>query len=111
MTPRDPYTPWKLWAALALALIALPIACQTVQAKPVFQSSLSGGRISVVLHDEPCTVAGSPKNLRWRGTWVEDGKVYEGCWGFFPNDIVVMYFDDGTATAIPAQLFRQASNT
>lgn len=31
--PRDPYTPWRLWALTALALILIPVACQPVKAQ------------------------------------------------------------------------------
>ena len=49
------------------------------------------------------------KNLPYRATWVEGGKVHEGCWNLHGQS-VAMYFEDRTVAAVPAGHFREAVN-
>lgn len=89
-------------------LIALVIACllYAVKAKadPVFQATAQEG-VRVVLHNDKCTLD-AVTNLPYKATWEEKGKTFQGCWGPRPDmGVVVAYFDDRTAVAIPLQAF------
>jgi hypothetical protein len=109
MTPRDPYTPWRLWALAALVFILLPIACHQANAEARFIAR--SGTAVIVLHDEPCALP-AVTNLLFRATWLQDGKLNEGCWS--PSavlPVVMMYFDDKTVAVAPVQAFEKANGT
>lgn len=89
-------------AVLALLLAALP-----TDGAPLFRAE-DGGAI-VTLHSEPCALK-EVINLKHRATWIEKGKVSEGCWGA-REGIVLMYFDDKTVAIAPAQAFERVTGT
>lgn len=93
-----------LFLLIALVLICLLYAT-AVKADPIFQANVGEG-MRVVLTNEPCAMKDSVTNLPYRATWEEKGKVYEGCFGPRPDfGVVVAYFSDKTAVAIPIQAF------
>lgn len=72
--------------------------------EPMGQAKL-GEKVTVVLHSEKCALD-AVANLPGRATWVEDGKTFEGCFGFDRNfGIIRLYFSDKTVVAVPVQLF------
>ena len=83
-----------------MLLLAMP-----VHAKTIAVSSVSQPGVTLTLTDEPCQL--DVKNLPYRATWVEGGKVHEGCWNLHGQS-VAMYFEDRTVAAVPAAHFRQA---
>ena len=104
---------WRWWAIVALVVIVLPAACSAFSA-PRFRAD--GGNVAIMLYDEPCALAAQITNLPHRATWTEAGKVYEGCFGFMPREIagvplVILYFSDRTATALPASAFRPVTSS
>lgn len=112
MTPRDPYTPWKIWAALALAFILLPMACQPALAEPVLSARLKNGAVIVTLYDEPCALEALSGSECLRATWAADGVPVEGCWALArPLDVVIFYFVDRTLAAVHTSLFRPVEGT
>lgn len=73
-------------------------------AGPVYQAA-GGDGVRVLLHDEPCAM-NQVSNLPRRATWIEGGKTFEGCWGFRPNEgVVLAFFSDKTVVAIPLRAF------
>jgi hypothetical protein len=91
-----------LFILIALVLVCLLYAT-TVKADPLFQATGDGARI--VLTNEPCKLP-EVTNLPYRATWEEKGKTFEGCYGARPDaGVVVAYFSDKTAVAIPFQAF------
>lgn len=85
------------WIALLFCLPTLAFSA------PQYAAEADGARI--VLHDEPCALKGV-SNLRYRATWAEKGKVFEGCWGPRPQEgLVLGFFEDLTVVAIPIQMF------
>jgi len=64
------------------------------------------GNVRITLYDEPCVLTDAVVNLPNRATWDEDGKHYEGCFGFAPGDVVMAYFDDKTVAVVPKSAFR-----
>jgi|CXWL01.1.fsa_nt_gi hypothetical protein len=107
MVPRDPYTPWKLWAALAAVLIALPMACSQAHAAPVLETRLND-RVHITLHNDACTIEAVRGGEYLRAAWVEDGKLVEGCWAYIAAaGVVVFYFADFTIGAIPGRQFHK----
>lgn len=66
--------------------------------------------ITVVLTDEPCTLA-AVSNLSRRATWEEKGKKYEGCYAVADSTVVAYFAEDRTVTVIPLSVFVKAVNT
>lgn len=64
--------------------------------------------IQVTIYDEPCKLAGAPKNLTNRATWKEAGKITEGCVAPF-GPVVGGYFADKTMVVMPSASFRPVS--
>jgi hypothetical protein len=86
-----------------ILLLALLIAFPA-NAEPI--ARMEGADFSITLHKSPCKLTGEITNLKRRAVWVEKGKSVEGCWGISQQlSLVMMYFADKTATAIPAQQF------
>lgn len=91
---------------LALAVAVLFFTIHNVKAAPIAVTTT--GDVTVTLTDEPCAIA-AVTNLGKRATWEEKGKRFEGCWGASQLGVVMVYFDDKTVGAIPAEVFRQVS--
>lgn len=87
---------------LALLLIALP-----AHADPLFIAKVE--EFTVILHSEPCK-QDAVTNLKRRATWTDKTGTTEGCWGAIPQvGLIILYFADRTATALPAAFFEKAS--
>ncbi len=87
----------------ALVLLAAP-----VHAEPRY--SFSSGTLSITLTDELCTLKGEISNLPRRSVWKQDGVETEGCWGYSEQfGLILLYFKDKTATALPAPLFSKVN--
>jgi hypothetical protein len=72
-------------------------------AAPVFQAEADG--IKIVVYEEPCKMP-AVSNLKYRATWHEKGKVFEGCVGAHPQFPIIMgYFADRTVVALPVEMF------
>lgn len=111
MIPRDPFTPWKLWAAGVLVLILLPMACQSAHAKPILEARLND-RVTITLHDEVCALPAVSGGEYVRAVWVEDGKPVEGCWAFIKvAGVVVFYFADRTIGALSGAAFTKVQES
>lgn len=92
------------WFVALAFIVALPTLAF---ADPMFQAEADGAK--VVLTDEPCKLQ-AVANLKYRATWSEKGKTYEGCFGPRPDMGVVMaYFEDRTVVALPIQMFVKVS--
>jgi hypothetical protein len=90
-----------VFLAVLMALVLLPLQAY---AEPLYVAETGGIRIT--LHSEPCEL-GAVTNLKMKATWVENGKVSQGCWAATPFGVVVAYFDDKTVATIPVQAFAQ----
>ena len=94
--------PISFW--IAAFLICWP---SMLWAAPIYQAEADGAR--VVLTDEPCTLA-AVSNLKFRATWTEKGKTFEGCWGARPDaGFVMAYWSDRTVVVMPLQIFIQVT--
>lgn len=92
------------WAVLLIFLTCWPAA---VLATPIFSADADGARI--VLTDEPCALD-AVTNLKYRATWTEKGKTFEGCWAPRTDmGVVIAYWSDKTAVAMPIQAFTRVS--
>jgi hypothetical protein len=86
------------WLGVVCLIVLVGLATN-VHAGPRFQVVADGAK--VVLHDDKCAVS-AVKNLPYKATWEEKGKVFQGCWGARPDAGVVMfYFDDKSVGIIP----------
>lgn len=88
---------------VAIAAFALTLAFPPKAHAKVLAGAESQG-IKVILTDEPCKLSDVVKNLPYRATWTERGKVFEGCWAAHPQlPIVMSYWSDHTVGIIPVQ--------
>jgi hypothetical protein len=93
-------------------LLAFLAACAVflsfpAAAKPVGQ--VSQGDMRIVFHDEPCKLK-EVINLKYRATWLQGGKTYEGCWSAHQQyPIVVTYWADSTVGIIPLEVVGSAT--
>lgn len=78
------------------------------RADPRYKAIGEGGEI-VVLYDEPCKFPAVVGNLKYRATWAEKNKVFEGCWGLSVFRVVLLYMDDKTVSAIPMPMFEKVT--
>lgn len=91
---------------LRIATVVL-ILSTNAYADPLYQAAADNAII--VLHNDKCTLT-QVKNLPHRVTWTEGGKVTEGCWIGRPDSgVVVAYFADLTAVAIPIPMFAKVT--
>ncbi len=100
--PKLTILPWLAWAAILLFLVFGVMRC--AQAAPILQASGEG--LTIVLYDEDCAMKDKVINLPKRATWTENGKTIDGCWGMSPLRVVILYFADLTAVALPPNIFR-----
>lgn len=93
------------WYFMFAFIVCWPAA---VLPAPVFTATADGA--TVTLTDEPCTIR-AVSNLRYRATWEEKGKVFEGCWSANPRvGVVSAYFvEDRTVVAIPIPMFERVT--
>lgn len=85
--------------------VLMSLVLGTAHAKSIAVSTVSQPGVTLMLTDEPCQL--DVKNLPYRATWQEGGKVFQGCWALHGN-AVAMYFEDKTIAAVPASHFRSA---
>jgi hypothetical protein len=91
-----------------LLLLAL-LAPFPAHSAPV--AMMTGDDFRITLHDTKCAVP-EITNLKRRAVWFEKGKEVEGCWGVSQKfGMVLMYFADKTATALPMQVFEKVTGT
>jgi hypothetical protein len=93
--------PWFLWAAI----IVLAIFATGALAAPMAQTATADGA-TIVLFDEPCKLK-EVTNLKYRATWKEKGKTFEGCYAVHPFGVVVAYFNDGAVALMPIDSFQK----
>ncbi len=92
-----------------LAFLFLSFFAVHAVADPKLRAFGQEGEI-ILLYDEPCAFKDVVSNLKYRATWQEKGKTFEGCWNLSPFGIVVLYMsNDKTMFVIPAQMFEQVS--
>ena len=84
-----------------LLTLLLAIAFPAIAA-PVYIAT--DGNVVITLTDEKCTL---PIKLPYRATWVEKGKVSEGCFGV-DRGVVVFYWSDTSLGLIPTSEFKPA---
>lgn len=86
---------------IAAALILFP---SVAYAAPVAVMDRDG--IGITLFDEPCKFT-HIVNYKYRATWSEDGKTFEGCFGLnTASRVIVAYFDDKSIAVVPMSFFR-----
>jgi hypothetical protein len=95
------------WAVVLAVLLGIGLASALwagkVYSAPMFTAATEGAIIT--LTDEPCTLE-AVTNLKYRATWVEKEKTFEGCWAPHRElGVVIAYFDDKTVAIIPVQAF------
>lgn len=88
-----------------LLFVLLLTACTTL-AEPLAQVESNGVRI--VLYTAPCALP-AIANMPHRAEWTAKGKTFAGCWTLNSFNLIVMYFDDRTTIAIPAQHFARVN--
>lgn len=92
------------------ALLVLLLAGCAAAAHATSLVEAQAGDVRIILTDEPCALP-AITNLPLRATWTENGKVSQGCFAVRPEaGVVVLYFDDKTAVAIPIDLFKRVTS-
>ena len=86
-------------ALVTLLLLSASVAV----AEPLAQLDRDGERI--VIYSEPCELKARVVNLPHRAEWTAVGRVFKGCWALSTLGLIILYFDDMTVTAVPAQSF------
>ena len=97
----------RAWATsvLALVILAAPLSAYS-EAKYSFGTK----DLLITLHDDRCDLKDLVTNLPRRAVWKHRDEVVEGCWGFSEQfGLILLYFADRTATALPAQLFNKVT--
>lgn len=76
--------------------------------EPTHRASV--GSVVITLHTEKCSL-GEVSNLERRATWLQDGKTFEGCFGFvLPFRMLMFYFkEDKTVAIVPAGMFEKVT--
>lgn len=82
-----------------VVIAAVVVWATQAYADPIYEAAEDGVRVT--LHNSPCELK-EVSNLKYKATWEEKGKIYQGCWGA-RTDIgqVMFYFDDGSVGLIP----------
>ncbi len=95
-------------AICRLALLVILAAPLFAYSEPRYHFGTTN--LSITLHDELCGMKDEVTNLPRRAVWKDKGVETEGCWGFSEQfGLVLMYFKDKTATALPAALFTKVT--
>lgn len=90
-----------------LCFIVLVGIAPNAYAGPVAQTVTEDGA-KIVLTDDPCKMK-EVSNLKYRATWTEKGKVFEGCYAVHPYGVIVTYFSDGAVALMPMDAFTKVS--
>ena len=97
----------RAWLVRVLALL-IAAAPTFALAEPRYQFSTQD--LTITLHDDVCALKSEITNLPRRVVWKHKNETVEGCWGFSEQfGLVLLYFADKTATAIPSQIFQRVS--
>jgi hypothetical protein len=95
--------PLPFWFVLA-ATVLFGCWSTSAAADPLYVAD--AGAVRITLYSEPCELK-EVTNLKLKATWVEKGKVSQGCWAATQFGVVVAYFDDKTVATIPVQAFEK----
>lgn len=91
---------------LVVILSFLAIWATGALAEPVFRAEAESGTV-ITLHSEDCRLK-AVENLKLRATWLEEGKIVEGCYGGHPAfPLVIFYFADKTVVVLPSEIFQR----
>lgn len=91
---------------LAFAAALFLIAPGSLKAEAQFQAQVEG--ITITVYNEPCTIK-EVANLPYRATWLQDGKMHEGCFSYAPHvESLMMYFEtDRSVAVVPVKFFKK----
>ena len=93
----------RAWPARVLALL-IAAAPLNAEAAAVYQFATND--LTITLHDDLCSLKSEITNRPRRVVWDHKGEKVEGCWGYSEQfSLILLYFADKTATALPAPLF------
>ena len=96
------------WLLISAVVLASALAANTLRAEPVAISVDQAGT-TITLYTDECSVE-AVSNVKYRVTWTERGKTFEGCYSISSVGLVLMYFsEDKTVAAAPVQVFRPAT--
>lgn len=105
--PDSRFWGWTLlgWLFIIGLFGAGLVYCTDARADPLYRASILG--VVITLHSEECALKDKVSNLPRKATWVENGKTYQGCFGYVePLGLFMFYFsDDKTVAGIPASAF------
>lgn len=93
-----------LTIADVLLFMVLALAVFSLHADPTHTAN--AGNAKVTVWSDKCSIP-EIVNLPLRATWEENGKTVEGCFGMSPFGLLVFYFADRTAFAMPPDYFRR----
>ena len=93
--------PLPAWFVLIVTLL---FGCPSnVYSEPLFRVATPDG-VVITLHKDKCELK-DVVNLPHLATWDEKGKTFQGCWGFNPIGVVMLYFSDKTVGVVPSSAF------
>ena len=100
----DPYEKcyWRRVGVAVFLGLLLALFVGLAHGEPFAIAKADNG--SVTLHKAPCALK-TVSNLPFKAVWVQDGKVFEGCWAHHPYGLVVAFFDDLTVVLMNPQVF------
>jgi hypothetical protein len=95
----------KYLLILAALLLLVPMPAKS---EPQYRATVQG--VVITLHSEKCELA-EVSNLPRRATWLENGKTFEGCFGYVEQLQLLMFFfkDDKTVAGMPAGVFSRVT--
>ena len=109
----------KIWArnrerafgrVLLLVILAALSFRYNAHAEALYQFQTK--ELTITLYDDRCDLKDAITNLPRKVVWTLNGVETEGCWGFSEQfSLILLYFADKTATALPAPLFGKLNST
>ena len=93
------------WLGVVCLIVLVGLATNAYAA-PQAQAVADGA--TIILTDEPCKLK-EVTNLKFRATWSEKGKKYEGCYAVHPYGLIVAYFSDGAVAIMPMDAFTKVN--
>lgn len=92
-----------------VVLLAAPLFTYNAAAAPQYQFGTAD--LQIILHDDLCALKAEITNLPRRVVWKHKSEVVEGYWGYSQQfGLILLYFADKTATALPAPLFTKLTS-
>ena len=90
---------------LALAAAVFLFLPSQVKADAQYRAVIQG--VVITLYSDECTLKGTVSNLPRKATWLEDGKTFEGCFGYVEAlGLLMFYFrEDKTVAGLPSSVF------